>query len=76
MSTLEIKFISKQKSKILNGIVNIAGYFFYREKYLVKAQEKWGTNDPQEIGIFFVDKLLPDRSAKPVWRARSLTSMK
>ena len=41
--------------------------FSYRDKYLVKAQKKWETNEPQEIGVFFVDKLLPHRSAKPVW---------
>lgn len=41
--------------------------FAYQDKYLVQANGKWTESMPQDVGIFFVDKLLPDGSAKPVW---------
>lgn len=39
----------------------------YHNKYLVQAEGKWTESTPQDSGIFFVDKLLPEGSAKPVW---------
>ncbi len=46
--------------------------YFYQNKYLVKANGKWSKSMPIEIGIFFVDKLLPDSSAKTVWTSRGM----
>lgn len=39
----------------------------YHNKYLVPVVGKWTESSPQDFGIFFVDKLLPEGSAKPVW---------
>lgn len=45
----------------------------YQNKYLVQAEGKWTESMPKDVGIFFVDKLLPDSSAKPVWTSLGMS---
>lgn len=44
----------------------------YQNKYLVEAEGKWADTMPKDVGIFIVDRLRPEGSAKPVWTSQGM----